>query len=504
MGAYIKHHTSTKISFMNWKKTTSLFNFSILILIYIFTRFPFPFFNPVYYDSFEYVSVLQNARWGQIVSIVRSTHQPIHTIYIGLAALIKTLAPFTASEIYIFISLIFGLVTVIFWYIFLFYFYKRKEHAFWGTALLILFPAFWRINTNILYESMLLAFQAGAFATFFLFLDKKQIRYILAAIIFFGSAQLVFIGNIFSAVPIAFMALIFKIKERKMIFIWLIASIIFSLLIDYIILGSTNNLIQKYTSHMTDLVSPQGGIIITSARIIRNIILLTSKIIHPLTLFITILAFWALRNEKRIIIITLAFFAASFVMMQYWHAGFFERIGILVIFPISILLAKFIGDRSLIGAILCIILTINIFILGFQQKKISYITALTNWVHSVLNKEKSVLFITGDYTRFTYEQTNANVFIIRDPKNETEKLLRAIINTEQNNGRVIADASALSYPFNQPDGWDYQLLSRQNKKGVIEKFLTEKCNLQEIYQQQSIPPLIIYEVKSCSIKTKQI
>lgn len=460
----------------------------ILTLVYLFTRVPFLVFRPVYYDSFEYVDRIRDASWNTLVPIIRGSHPPVHTLYIGLAGAVRIITHLPAAQVYTLLSVFFGFFAVFLWYNVLFRFLRNSRDAFWGTLMFTLFPGFWRTSTNILYEPLLLAFQAGAMAATLTFFKTNRTRYMVAATLCFTAAQLTFIGNIFSVLPIMVLATLYKPKQTKWVIFWLTTSIATALVIDRMILGSWSALIQNYVTHAGDTISPTGGILVIFGRILRNIIFLTSKLTHPLAASIAIIALLYLRREKRMVWVTLAFLAISFAQMQYWHAGYYGRIGILVLFPLSLVLGKFLGKRPLFGIGLCIVLAINILILGTNQRKIPYITALARWTQA-----PHTLFVTGDNTRFAFAP-GTNVFIVRDPQNDIPKLTKAV----ETNERIFLDKSVLTYPYNQPDGWEYQLVSKQNKEGILTDWFAKRCTLRVAYDYPSLPPLVIYEATACN------
>jgi len=468
-----------------------------LLGVYFITRLPFLVFEPVYYDSFEYVrAISQIDTWHQIPKAILSTHQPVHTGYIGIAAFFRVITHLNPAVLYASISFISGLIGMSFWYLTLKHLYKNTAAAFWGTLVFVLFPYFWRSSTNILYESILTAMQTGTMLMLSIYAIRRKIKGLIAAIVLFAGAQLVFIGNIFSIIPIAVFGLCLKLK--KSVLIWAISSILLSLLVDYLISGDPTFITQKYLSHISDTVSPQGGLLLLIARITRNIIVITTAIVYPLPALLSIPALWKLRHDKHIFIMACVFLIFSFMTMQYWHAGNFGRIGFLVVLPISLILGKLFKDYPLIGIATSLILIGNVLKLGSQQRQTPYIHALTTWAKQTSKENKTSLFVTSDYTRFAYEQTQAYVLVVRNPQNDIDKLLSDINKIQVQNGNIFIDSSALSYPYDLPDGWNYHILSMQNKPQLIRESLTKDCNLKLYHEYSSFPALTIYQIEHCT------
>lgn len=460
----------------------------ILTLVYLFTRLPFLVTHTVYYDSFEYVSRIRSVSWNTLLAVIRESHSPVHTLYIGLAGVMKIITQLPPEKVFTLLSVIFGLSVVYLWHTVLLRLLRDTRTALWGTLAFTLFPGFWRITTNILYEPLLLAFQAGTMAALLTFYDTKRARYAVAALLCYTGAQLTFIGNIFIAVPIIILAGLYKPKQLRLTVVILIASLVTACVVDRIVLGSWATLIQNYVTHAGDTVSPAGGILIITGRMLRNIIFITSALTYPLSTGIALVAIWTLRRNKHIIMLTLTFLCVSFLEMQYWHAGYYGRIGIFVLFPVSLILGKFFGKKPVLGLGLCTVLAINIVALGANQRKVPYVTALRLWAL----QSPAALFITGDYTRFAFAE-KTNTFIVRDPQRDIPKLTEAV-KTKQ---RIFLDKSILTYPYNQPDGWQYQLLSRQNRRGILADWFSNRCTMQIAYEYPSAPPLVVYEATSC-------
>jgi hypothetical protein len=460
-----------------------------LTLVYLVTRVPFLVFRPIYYDSFEYVSRIRDVSSNTLVASIRGSHPPVHALYIGLAGVVRIITHLPPEQIYTLLSVFFGLFAVLLWYTVLLRFFRNYRDALWGALTFTLFPGFWRTTTNILYEPLLLAFQAGTMAAMLMFFETKRTRYTAAAVLCFTAAQLTFIGNIFSILPIMVLAALSKPKQITRVIVGIIIALAAACVVDRMILGSWPALIQNYVAHAADTISPTGGTFIILGRILRNIVLITSLLASPLAAAIALIAVWTLRRTKRLVALALAFCAVSFIEMQYWHAGYYGRIGIPVLFPLSLILGRFLGKRTLLGVGLSIVLAINIFILGTNQQKVPYITALNLWAQ----RAPDAVFVTGDATRFAFT-AKANVFVVRNPDHDIGKLTEAI----QANKHVYLDTSVLTYPYNQPDGWEYQLLSKQNKQGILTAWFTQHCTLHVAYEYPSVPPLVVYEATNCA------
>ena len=114
----------------------------VLSILYFLTRLPFVRSYPAYYDSFEYLKVAEAINFSNFNQIIVSSHQPIHTFYFLTILIFKQIFFFLSSEtILVLISLIFGFLTIIFFFLFAKEYLDRKK-ALFASSLLLLFPIF--------------------------------------------------------------------------------------------------------------------------------------------------------------------------------------------------------------------------------------------------------------------------------------------------------------------------------------------------------------------------
>ena len=452
-------------------------------IIYFLTRIPFLRAYPVYYDSFEYVRIIGKVNWHNISSVLSSSHQPIHTFYFLTGLIIKSLLPFVSVELSMTInSLFFGYAICILWFVLLKKISNKKTAVF-GTIILLLFPYFFIANTHILYESELLFFQLAAAYVLMVGMEKQKLLLMFFSGLLLGLSHLIFIGTLF-VIPIYVYLLSVKLYKKKSVLIvslllLILGYCISGLIFDAVLLQSLPLLFAKYASHAGDITSNNQGVFILLGRIVRNIFIQTIAVLSDGGFFLLIFSCMVFFLSKKIkplkmeegrwilISSSLLFMIPYFILMQYWHAGFFGRLAIGIIFPSSLIIALSFPQ------------------IKFQIVKIAILLLFFVWIpwrqldpppiydyYYLIQNVKHVSIITSDYNRFLYEKYTIPHFLING--NTTQVQIKYYIDSVLNNSTVLIDSSALRYPYFQYDGSTYNILSKNtNGKPLIGNVLDD-------------------------------
>lgn len=455
------------------KRIGNILPFLFISCIYFLTRIPFLRSFPVFYDSFEYVRLVERLNWSNITSTISSSHQPIHTFYFLTCLLFKTFfSQLTVEFSMTLLSLFFGYVASIIWYFTL----NKITHAktaFFATIITLLFPYFFIANTHILYESELLFFQI--LSIYFLIKNHGQVKLIP---IFFsgftlGLAHLIFIGTLY-IVPIYIGLLFYLTKNNKKIFLYsllfFLGFAVTGILGDVLVLQSSQLLIGKYSSHVADVVSGNQGLVVLLGRTVRNIVLQTIAILSPGGTLLLVVSFISLSIKKKSVLLHSILFLPFFILMQYWHAGFFGRLAIGIVFPSSLLIAlQFNSTRAHI-------VTITILFIFFIFTTLHQLSPPPIYsYYDLIHDKKNVAIITSDYNRFLYEKYNIPHFSING--NTTAAQMNNYIKTNSLAKKtVLIDSAALRYPYFQYDGYSYHILSMRRNgtpvaSGILEKYI---------------------------------
>ena len=438
----------------------------LLSLFYFATRIPFLRTYSVYYDSFEYIRIIGKLNWQNIASVTSSSHQPIHTLYFITGLLLKSLLPSLSVEVVMAMSsLLFGYGITIIWYLLV----KRisnKKTALFSTILLLLFPYFFIANTHILYESELLFFQIASMYVLFIACEKRKYIYFIIAGLLLGLAHLLFIGTLF-IIPLYFFIVLNKIKNQlktTMIFgaVFGLGYFLAGFFLDFLVLQSLPLLITKYIKHAGDVVANNQGLLYLLGRIIRNIVFQSNAILSGGGIILLTFSCIVLAYKKKYSFLLLIPF---FVLMQYWHAGFFGRLAIGIIFPAAFIIAStFTNIKTQIAKIVILLL----FFIWIPWRQLA-LPPLYAYYNLILN-EKNITVITSDYNRFLYEKYAVPHFTIKGDTAREE--IKKYIETNFKSKTVLIDSSALRYPYFQYDGSGYNIMSmRSNGAPLIGNLL---------------------------------
>jgi len=468
-----------------------------LTIVYFFTRIPFLRGTPVFYDSFEYLNLVEKLDLSNFSQVIGSSHQPIHTFYFLTILVFKIIFFFIPTRsVLVFISLFFGYLTIITWYLLVKKFINNNI-AIFSALLLLIFPYFFVVNTNILYESELLFFQIVSLYFAFDGSKKVDIKKILIAGILWGISQSIFIGSLLIA-PIFFWQFLVSKKRRIsywLIFIFTLIGVVIPIIIDGLFLKSS--LFLKYSSHLIDFVSGKGGLFILLLRIIRNIIFQTAAILSVsggVVLFTSLLIIF-LKNRKEFLT-CLIWLIPPFFLMQYWHAGLFERLALFIVFPAALVISL-VAREKLIRLLILFSIALTTVNFAVRQKNVLLMNRYIGGIKNSLNLKK-IAIITSDYNRFIYWQNGLTTFVFNGLDEnipQAEKFIQQNLKKKQ---RVLIDSSGLRFPYYQFDGDFYHLLSLGKIGQSQAKEVLEKFDFKVFYTDKSNPEIYFFEITGVS------
>jgi len=460
----------------------------ILVLVYLLSHLFFlqPF--PVFYDSFEYVQLAEKLNLSNFRQTIASSHQPIHTFYFLTITFLKTLLPFFSTEkILVSIPFLFGLLTLIFWYLFLKNFLDSQK-AFFASLSLLLFPYFFLTNTNILYESELLFFQVISLFYYAKALQspQKQRLFLFLSSLFFSFSLLVFPGSLFWLPLFFWLTQQIASKSKKIFFFFSLQALFFTFTLDFLLLSSPQTFILKYQPHLSDFTSSNQGILVFGYRLLRNIFLQTLIILSPLGLLLLTISLASLLRQKKLNVFTfVSWFFPAFCLMQFWHSGLWGRLSLTLVLP-----ASFFFSQTFTTPFTKILSSISLLLFllpqTFSQTKTPPIYRYFNLIKDIPNPA----IITSDPNRFLYQKNNLPVFVFGPDCNlaSAEEFIKSNL---QKGNTVLIDSSGINYPRLQFDGHFYHPLSLHPRLPPCSQPLLQKFN-QEIFKKDPSFPQIYF------------
>jgi hypothetical protein len=286
-------------------------------------------FGPaLFYDIPEYMQIVSGNTFWQVFAL---GHFPIHPVFLGILWLLIKIIPVNV------IAMVFGALSV-------FILYKISKLIFKKGLIILpviifaLFPAVWLINTNLMVESMTLAFYL---AGIYFFLSKKKVMFFLSLFLMIGThlQSIIWIPTIFLFPGI------FDIKVKKSEILGFIRYTIFAVLVSILfycclyyfsgrIIGGTTEQLSVYFS---------SGIL----RMIRNSWLSFIRDFGSLTPFL--LLFLLIKNAKSNIsrISWLIFFALVGVVGFNWQGDFMGRRIVFAGVLLALSIYKYLGKQSI-------------------------------------------------------------------------------------------------------------------------------------------------------------
>lgn len=302
----------------------------ILILIFIAEFFTTPG-SVLFYDQPEYLRIVSTHPFWQVFSL---GHFPIHPIFLGILWI--TTKFITGNQT----ALLFGIVSTIFVYKISKLLFK-KENFIIPVIIFSLFPIVWAVNTNLMLESVNLAFYA---AGIYFFLIKKPIPFAISLFLMVGAhvEAVSWIPTIF-LFPIIFKDEVKIDKRQYLKFIKLALISILSSILCYVAI---------YTFFRKDLggSTEQIGAFISFGilRIIRNDWVSFIRSFGSITPFI--LGYLLFKNVKKkaVFIAWVIFFAVVALVGAYWEGDLMQRRMAFAGVMLALVLFKYLKNKAIL------------------------------------------------------------------------------------------------------------------------------------------------------------
>lgn len=433
----------------------------IIIFLFIFlSRAAFLSISPSFFDSLEYINLFNSP---SLVEALKSVHYPIHPLWITIGWLVNKIPISTTLFKIEFLNAILGTICC-------FLIYKiAKEFTNKSKALLItlicsFLPYFWLSQTNILYEPLLGVFLLGAF--YYLIKGNKgnKGKIILAGVCFAGA----FLVSSTSPIYLIFMAGVL-LKKRDLRGLGVLGGGLLFGLLGYLrililreipvreifsVLSSSNNFLVKIQTE---------GFLFFLRGIRNSIIVYFNYLTIPVGLYLGYLGILSyLRKQGMEIII---FWLISFFLLNsIWHVGMFGRLSLyLIIVPVFLLIK--VKDLRIIKLVFLFIFVTSAFkVIPYHLRSVPDIVEQEYF--SQVSGKPSV--IISNYEEPFLKEELEDFRIFNSPKTDIEEIKKWLREKLINGQTVLITSQALSTPYWQYDGMNYQILSKKRNNLVTD------------------------------------
>lgn len=460
--------------------------FWIILFVFFVSRFFFLANYPHFYDSPEYFR--ESLSNNFFISLSQS-HESIHPLYLFLSQLFQRIIPGQNIWELSLIAAIFGLVSVIAFYLLV----KRnfdEKVALFSLIPLIFLPHLWLIQTNVLHESLDIGFFLLSLLFFDFFLERKKIYWWVLTVIFLSLAIFDFVG-ILLWLPVFIGLNILKSKKINWASLsWSMAVIVLSFVLA---MGGLYPI-----SHLKILLFDYGGGGIFSNWRILDILRMLRNDIYILFYGYSIIAILALtvlniflikKRNWPVLIFFLSFFLPFLLTGKFWYGGLFGRYSVLIAYPLALLLG--IMPWRKIYWFLMVILFLS-FLPTFMVYKKTPIPIIQAGLIEKINLKEDDILVLSDYQR--PQLTYANVIYLGGDAEQQKMIEEKIVEKLVEDGRVFISQQAINFPYWQYDGQQIHIISKGDKnKAQLKEFLSDK-KLTELARDFKYPLLTIYQL----------
>ncbi len=457
---------------------------------------------PVFYDSFEYVRLVEAMDFGRALALLRSSHQPVHAWYLLTGFVLRQITGLSAGNALLGLSLFGGAAALAAWYRIVLRLFGDRNAARWSVLFAAAAPYFALGTTNIVYEPFLIALQLWSLLAFVRGLESNNPKWLFLGGLFFGASISTFIGSLF-LLPWFVGLWLWKYRWRwKAVLIFILISLAFNFGVDWLVFQSMESILQKYLSHAGDTPRLDAGTIRLIGLLVRNSIFSLGAQLSVSGLAALAIGFIRLTwLDRRRSLFLMASLGPIFLLQQYWHAGLFGRLSLIGIFPASLIIAsafRLTRSRLLILALI-LATTVQVLAAQTQPAPLNHLGRL----YSSHNSEGKTLRITSDYSRFIFED-NASQVLVLNGFTELNTLEKQIQSAQESGWTVLIDSLALRYPYYQYDGNFLHILSTGRSGESKIKPLVARWEPVLLERDQKYPDLALYELKTKSITTAPV
>ena len=471
--------------------------FWLTLFLFVASRFFFLANYPHFYDSPEY---LRESLSRNFFISLSSSHEVVHPVWLFLTQIFQRINSQPTSWELSLISAIFGLISMVAFYLLVKRLFNEKT-AIFSSIPLIFFPHLWLIQTNILHESLDLGLFLLGLLFFDFFLKKRKLYWWGLTVLFLSLAILDFVGIFLWSVAFLGLAILRSKKNTwKKSIAWGSLTIFLSLILSFVclflllLLTKTIEPISRlkiifFGFGTTGIFSGWG--LIDILRMLRNnlyVLFYGYSIAAILGLIFTSVYLF---QKKRwpLFIFLFSFFIPFLITGKFWHFGPFGRLAVLITYPLALFLALMPWRKIYWILIAIIFLTFCPTFWVYQKTPIPQIQA--SLIDEIKTKEKDIL-VLSDYQRPQLSYNNA---LYVNSKEEIQKMVEGKINEKlSTGGRVFISQQAIDFPYWQYDGQQIHIISKGNKnKAQLKEFLKDK-KLNLVNEDSQYPLLAIYQL----------
>jgi hypothetical protein len=300
----------------------------ILVFIFIAEFFTSPK-NVLFYDQPEYLRIVSTHPFWQVFSL---GHFPIHPIFLGILWITTKFISGNQT------ALLFGVISVIFVFKISKLFFKKEKYII-PVIIFALFPIVWAVNTNLMIESVSLAFYTMAL---YFFLTRKQFAFLITLFLMIGAhiEAIFWIPTLF-LFPIIFEKETKVNKEDFMKFIKLSLVAAFSSIIFYVaIYFFLRKDLSGSTEHINAFIS--FGLL----RIVRNDWIGFIRSFGSITPFILAILLFKNVKKRSLWIAWIIFFAVVCLVGAYWEGDLMQRRMVFAGIILAFALFKYLREKS--------------------------------------------------------------------------------------------------------------------------------------------------------------
>lgn len=435
-------------------------NFIILILLFL-SRVFFLSPLPIYFDSPEYVRLIENPSLLQGLTL---GHEPIHPGYILpswlLFHMLKGISALYAAEV---TSAVFSTLGI-------FVFYKivqvlfDKKIAIRSLIIASLLPVFYLAGINVLTDTTYIFFFLLSFFAFLKFLKEKNKKWLLIGIISLGYSVFTH-TQVLIWTPVFFGLLVASRNPKetlKEIITLLFAGTAVGILFLLFLLTLTgDSIIQGLTllfRHGADFIL-SGNLLHMTGQALRNFFITMLRDNSTLVIIAAVIGFiilWRSRKTKygkRNLAVCILWLLPALLTSQYWHIGLFGRVSVMASFPIAILASQ-IKSKTIFKLLVLSLLFTSIPLI-VSNRNASIQGKLAKLYNSIPPKS---LLISSNLIRPQATFTGEKYFI-NEPNQDIQFIEEKIDNALKNNRGVYVDSQALYNPYYSYDGNNLHILS---------------------------------------------
>lgn len=465
----------------------------ILILILFLSRVFFLSPLPIYFDSPEYVRLIENPNLIQALTL---GHEPIHPGYI--------LPAWILSRIFPILGVVYSaeLVSSIFGTLALFVFYKiikwlfNKTLAIKSLLVTALLPTFFLASTNVLTDTSYIFFYLFSF--YCLLRSRNRFnKWFLLGIFSLGYSIFTH-TQVILWFPLFLAPVIFEKKNRFQVFKNVAAFLVLgsilgisSLVLLLMLIGNTP--IQGFKllfMHGADIYGT-GNIFYDLTRFVRNfgIILLRNNS----TLVILAAALGSIllyRKDKKKLLILFLWFLPAILVTQYWHIGLFGRVALVASFPLAVL-------TSFAPRLLYFLVVVQLIIMYIPLAIINKNAPIQNELVSLYSTiPQGGVLVSSNLIRPQVVFSGEKYFV-NEPGQSLEFIGSEIDLALKNNKNVYIDSQTLYNPYYSYDGNHLHILSLGKVGNSKTEPLFDKYSV-EIIKETSNKRIFLYKINPAS------